>query len=207
MEATIEAIKELRSRTGSGVNAVKQALQNSNDIEEAIQYLREKGEVKAAKRAGKATENGVLGLYMHNDNRLAVLVEVATETDFASRSEAVKKFADDIALHIAVIKTEYISKDSIPEEVIENEKAVARKDVEGKPEDVANKIIDGKLQKFYKENVLTYQYLFTDESKTVEDYMNELVAQVGEKVIITRFVKMQIAQPTLSCSVDLSNVS
>jgi elongation factor Ts len=178
---------------------VKEALEQSKDVEEAIAFLREKGVAKAAKRAGREAENGILAVYNH-DGRIVVVVEVATETDFAGKSPDVTKFAQDIAVHIAAMGTEYVSVESIPEDILVQEKAAAKKDVEGKPEEVANKILEGKLQKFYKECVLTHQQLFSDDSKTVQDYLNELVGKVGEKIEITRFVKMQIAQPATACN-------
>ena len=205
MEITIEQIKELRERTGAGVGAVKEALEHAQgDNDKAIQYLREKGLAKAAKRAGKQADNGVLGIYVHGDNRMSVIVEVATETDFAARSEDVRKFANDIALHIAANEVQYASVENIPEDIIESEKATFAADVAGKPAEIAEKIIAGKLEKFYADNVITYQTLFTDETKTVQDYMNELVAKVGEKIEITRFVKIKIAAPANSCGLNIA---
>lgn len=197
MDVTIDAIKELRQRTGAGVGSVKEALAQSKDMQEAITFLRQKGVAKAAKRAGKSADNGTLGLYKHSDSRLMVVVEVATETDFASRGEDIQKFANDIALHIAAQNTEYVSKSTIPAEVIEQERKVAEKDVEGKPKDIAEKIMDGKLAKFYEQNVLLNQKLFIDDSKTVQDYLNELVAKVGEKIQITRFVKVALGNEVI----------
>ncbi len=194
MDITIDQIKELRNRTGAGVGSVKEALEFAQgDNDKAIQYLREKGLAKSAKRAGKQADNGILGIYMHGDHRMSVVVEIATETDFAARSEDVRKFADDIALHIAANETLYTSVESIPAEILENEKKTFANDVEGKPAEIAEKIVAGKLEKFYADTVVTHQQLFTDDSKTVQDYLNELVAKIGEKVEITRFVKMKIA--------------
>jgi elongation factor Ts len=196
MSATLEQIKELRNRTGAGVNAVKEAIEASaGDTEKAIQYLREKGLAKAAKRAGREAVNGVLGTYIHNDNRLVVTVEVAAETDFASRSADMLKFANEVALHIAANTVDFITVDSIPEDIVLRETEIFRSEVADKPTEVQDKIIAGKLDKFYKQGVLMNQQLFSDETKTVQDYMNELVAKLGEKIEITRFVKMKIAEP------------
>ncbi len=197
MEVTIQAIKELREKTGAGVGAVRQALAESNDVDEAITFLRKKGLAKAEKRAGKSADNGTLGVYKHSDNRMIITVEVVTETDFASRGEDVQQFANDIALHIAAMNTEYVSEDSVPQKVIDVERKVGEKDVEGKPADIAEKIIEGKIKKFYEQNVLTHQKLFTDETKTVQDYLNELVAKIGEKIIITRFVKVVLGNEVM----------
>jgi elongation factor Ts len=201
MAVTIEQIKELRGRTGAGVNAVKEALEQANgDLEKAIEFLREKGIAKANKRAGKEATNGILGTYIHPDNRLVAIVEIACETDFAAKSDAMKEFAKNIALHIAAVGSEYLNVEDIPAEVLEKEKALYQKDVEGKPAEIAEKILDGKLRKFYEQTVLTYQPYFKDESKTIQDYMNEMVAQIGEKMRFSRFVRLQIAKPTNSCN-------
>jgi len=201
MAATLEQIKDLRTRTGAGVSAVKEALEKSKgDTDKAIQFLREKGVAKAAKRAGKEAQNGILGKYVHNDNKLMVIVEVASETDFAAKSPDMLEFANDVALHVAAQDVDYITVDHVPEEVIEEEKKAFQKDVEGKPDNIAEKILEGKLQKFYKQNVLMYQDLFSDDSKTVQDYLNELVAKLGEKIEINRFIKMKIASPTCACN-------
>lgn len=202
MAITLEQIKELRDRTGAGINAVKEALEHSQgDNDKAIAYLREKGLAKAAKRAEKETTNGIIGTYIHPDNRMAVLVEIATETDFAAKSDDMQKFAKDIALHIAAVGPEYADTESIPAEILEKEKAVYAADVEGKPAEIAEKILSGRMEKFYAEKVLTHQQLFSDDSKTVQDYMNELVAKVGEKIEITKFVKLQINAQPLSAGV------
>ncbi|MBL8015193.1 MAG: elongation factor Ts [Candidatus Doudnabacteria bacterium] len=196
MEITVEQIKELRTQTGAGVGAVKAALEHSKgDMKAAIQYLREQGVAKGAKRAGKQASNGILGTYIHNDSRLVVVVEIASETDFASKSPDMQKFAKDIALHIAATDPEYVTPEEIPAEIVDAEKAVFQKDVEGKPAEIAEKILQGKLEKFYAERVLLKQQLFSDESKKVEDYLNEVLAKIGEKVQITRFVRFKLGNP------------
>lgn len=206
MEISIEQIKDLRSKTGAGVNAVREALtETKGDEDAAIKYLREKGLAKAEKRADRQTLNGVIGTYVHGDSRMAVLVEVATETDFAARSEEVKKFANDIALHIAAVGTEYIDESSIPEDILAEEKESYKADVEGKPEEIAEKILNGKLQKFYQEKTLLHQKLFTNDEITVQDYINETVAQIGERVEITKFVIMKLGIPVNSCAIKQDN--
>lgn len=196
MDATLDLIKELRQRTGVGVSAVKEALEASNNIDEAINYLRQKGLAKAAKRAGREATNGIIGMYLHTDKRTGVVVEVATETDFSARSEDIQKFANDMALQIAALNPQYVNVEAIPADILENERALAMANIpEGKSEEMVEKIVQGRLEKFYKENVLTHQNLFVDESRTVSDYINELVAKIGEKIEITRFAKLQIAMP------------
>lgn len=198
MEITLEQIKELRAQTGAGVGTVKAALEHSKgDIKAAIQYLREQGIAKGAKRAGKQASNGILGTYIHDDNRLVVIVEITSETDFAAKGADMQKFAKDIALHIAAIGPEYVKVEDVPAELVEEEKAVYAKEVAGKPAEIAEKILEGKLQKFYAERVLLKQQLFTDESKKVEDYLNETLAKIGEKVEIARFVRFKLGDQIL----------
>lgn len=192
---TVEQIKELRAQTGAGVNAVREALEKSEgDVEQAIKYLREKGLAKGDKRKGKTASNGILGTYIHSNNKLIVVVEVACETDFAEKSEDMAKFAKDLALHIAAKNPKYISVESVNKDVLAAEVELAEKGVENKPAEIKKTIIDGKLDKFYKETVLLKQELFTDETKTVGDYLNEMLVKIGEKVEITQFYKIQVGE-------------
>ena len=196
--ATIEEIKELRKITGAGINPVREALEISKgNFEEAVKYLRSKGMAKAAKRKGKVAENGILGVYVHSNHKFTVVVEVACETDFAAKSEDMMKFANDLALHIAAVNPKYINVESIDEKVLSDEKALAQEGMENKPEEIKKNIIEGRLQKFYKENVLTNQNFFGDESKTVEDLLNEMVAKIGEKIEITYFYKFNVGEEVL----------
>lgn len=196
--ATIQEIKELRALTGAGVNSVREALEATNgNIEESIKYLRSKGMAKAEKRKGKVAEHGILGTYVHSNSKFVVVVEVACETDFAAKSEDMVKFAKDLALHIAAVNPKYISVDSIDKDVLEREKASAEEGLDGKPENIKQTIIEGKLEKFYKENVLLKQNFFSDESKKVEDLLNEMLAKIGEKIEITYFYKFAVGEEVL----------
>ncbi len=200
MEITLEQIKELRAISGAGVGMVKEALEQAQgDTKKAIECLREKGVAKGAKRANRQAQNGTLGMYVHNDGKLVVVVEVATETDFAAKSSDLQKFAKDIALHIAAINPVYIDINDIPEQELEAEKSQFAKDVEGKPAEIAEKILQGRLAKFYEEKVLMEQMLFSDETKKVRDYFNEMLAKIGEKLEVTRFVRLKVGEPTASC--------
>lgn len=197
--ATLEQIKELRTRTGAGVNAVREAIEVSGgDMQKAVQYLREKGMAKADKRKGKVAEQGVLGVYVHSNSKLVTVVEVACETDFAAKSEDLMKFANDLALHIAATSPKFISEADVSQEYIDGETATMKQDLEGKPEEVQQKIMAGKLEKVYSDVVLLKQKLFTDDSKTVADYLNEMLAKIGEKIEITRFYKFQVAEATVT---------
>ncbi len=201
--ATVEQIKKLRDMTGAGVNSVREALDTSgDDLEKALAFLRQKGMAKSEKRKDRAASNGVLGTYIHSNNRVVVVVEVNCETDFAAKSADMLKFANDIALQVAATNPRFISVESIPENILNEEKETYLKDLEGKPEEVKTKILDGKLEKFYSETVLMKQVLFTDESKTVEDYLSEMLGKIGEKIVVKSFTKFEVAQDITSCSVQ-----
>lgn len=189
----IEDIKKLRDMTGVGVNAVREALEKSEgNFDAAIAYLREKGMAKSAKRKGNMADNGFIAVYTHQNSRFVVVTQVSCETDFAANSDDLKKFANDIALHVAAVNPTYIEVDSVPGDVVDSEKKVFEAEVAGKPAEVKEKIMEGKLAKFFGENVLMEQKLFTDETKTVKDYLNELVAKLGEKIEVSYFYKFSI---------------
>lgn len=200
MTITLDQIKELRKRTGVGVSVVKEALEECNgDMEKSIQYLREKGIAKGAKRAGRQADKGFVTSYIHGDGHIGVLVELNSETDFASRNDRFRELAHDIALHIAASDPQYTLISDIPENILNAEKEVYRKDLEGKPEQVQEKIIEGKLQKFYEQVVLMEQPFVKDDKKKIKDLINEALAAIGEKIEIGRFVRFQIAEPSSSC--------
>jgi elongation factor Ts len=191
---SMDQIKELRKRTGVGVNYVKEALESSSgDVEKAILYLRQKGIAKAAKRSAKVTNYGYIASYVHGEGQIGILVEIGTETDFAARNEKLREVAHDIALHVAANDPQYLSIESVPEDVLNNEKAVFEKDLEGKPDNVKEKIIEGKLSSFYQQVVLLEQTYLKDESKKVKDVVSELVAAIAENVHIGRFSRIQVA--------------
>ncbi|HEX9804579.1 MAG TPA: translation elongation factor Ts [Candidatus Dojkabacteria bacterium] len=200
MAVTLDQIKELRKRTGVGIHQVKEALQNSDgDMEKAILYLREKGMAKAAKRADKSADYGTIGVYVHGDGNLATMVEISSETDFAARSDQFKELAHSIAMHVAASDPQYVNIEDIPENILENEKKVFKKELEGKPENVQEKILEGKLSKFYEEIVLMEQVYVKDDSKKIKDVINDAVASIGEKIEIGRFARIQIAGGGSSC--------
>ncbi|MBD3279928.1 translation elongation factor Ts [Candidatus Dojkabacteria bacterium] len=202
-DISLKQIKELRKRTGVGIQNVKEALEESDgDIEKAVVYLRKKGIAKAAKRAGKAAENGFIAHYIHGGGQIGVLVELNSETDFAARNERFQELAHDIAMHIAANNPEYISIEDIPEEELDKEKKVYAKDLEGKPENVKEKILEGKLSKHYQEVVLLEQPFLKDDSKKVKDLLNEAVAAIGEKVEIGRYARFEISAPANGCGLE-----
>lgn len=202
MKITLEMIKDLRNKTGAGITVVKQALEKyDGDPEKALIFLREKGLAKALKRAEKRAANGLIVSYIHGNGSLGVLLELNSETDFAAKSEKFQELAHEIALQIAANNPEYIAIENIPADVMEREKDLAIKDIDPKkPEQVREKIIEGKLQKYYLDFVLLEQPYFKDESKKIKDLINDYVAVLGEKIEIGRFCRFKLAGSAVSCN-------
>ena len=197
MTASVEDIKKLRELTGAGVLDCREALESSNgDIENAVILLREKGLSKAAKRADRETHNGRLELYSHGDGRVGVMVEVNCETDFVARTDAFKEFAHEIALQVAASSPGWIREEDVPEEVIEEKREIARKiaEEEGKPADIIERIVDGKMKKFFDEACLLRQEYIRDEDQTVEDLLKELIVSTGENISIRRFERWAVGE-------------
>lgn len=194
MKISLKTIKELREKTGAGVTMVKEAVEKSKgDFEKALLYLREKGVAKAEKRASKRAEKGFIYSYIHGDGSIGVMVELNSETDFVAKNEKFMDLAKEIALQIASNNPEYISISDIPQEILSREEELASKEVDtNKPKEIIEKIISGRMQKFYQDFVLLEQRYFKDESKTVKDLINDKVAVLGEKIEIGRFVRFII---------------
>jgi elongation factor Ts len=191
-------VKKLRAQTGAGINLCKEALESSKgDVSKALDYIRKKGALKAEKRAERETAQGVIGTYIHGvDQRVAALVEVNCETDFVALNEVFKKFAHELAMQVAAMKPEYVDRASVPADVIEKEKEIYRTSdkLKGKPENIIEKILDGKMEKFFEENCLLDQVYFKDESLKVRDLLNEAVAKIGEKIVISRIYRMEVGR-------------
>lgn len=197
MEITAGMVKELRERTGVGPLDCKKALEQFNgDMDKAANYLREKGLAKAVKKAGRAANEGVIQTYTHHNGRLAVIVEINCETDFVAKTPAFQSFARDVAMHIANLAPKYLTREEVPASVIEAERETLRKQTlqEGKPENVVDKIVDGRLGKFYEEIVLMEQPFIKDDSVTIEDLRKQVVAEVGENVVIRRFARFELGE-------------
>jgi elongation factor Ts len=197
MAVTAEQIKQLRAETGVGVLDCRNALEQSGgDFEKAVEILRQKGLAIAAKRAEREATEGMLELYSHGNGRVGVMVEVNSESDFVARSEAFRKFAHEIALQIAASAPLYVSPDDVPAEVLENERAKARQLAldEGKPEAVAEKIVEGRLAKFFDETCLLRQTYIRNEDLTIEQLLHQNVAAIGENIIIRRFVRWEVGE-------------
>ncbi|HEY46937.1 MAG TPA: translation elongation factor Ts [Anaerolineae bacterium] len=197
MTISIDLIKELRDRTGAGILACREALEETNgDLEKAVALLRERGLAAAAKRADRETHDGVLDLYNHGDGRVGVIVEVNCETDFVARTEEFRHFAHEMALQIAATSPHWIRVEDIPEAVIEEERQNARiwARESGKPENVIERIVEGRLGKFYDDNCLLRQPYIRDDAKTVDELLKEMIAATGENVAIRRFVRWTVGE-------------
>ncbi len=197
MAISIESIKELRKATGAPMMDCKAALESSNgDFDGAVDYLREKGLSKAAKRSDRDASEGVVELYSHGDGRVGVIVEVNCETDFVSRSEGFRSFAHEIALQIAAASPLCVKEEDFPADVLAREEEVARATSleEGKPENMIERIVEGRLNKFKKENVLMNQAYIRDDSKTIADLLNESIAAMGENIVIRRFKRWELGE-------------
>ncbi|MDK2820582.1 MAG: elongation factor Ts [Clostridia bacterium] len=194
---TASTVKELRTRTGAGMMDCKKALQEANgDMEKAIEFLRKMGLATAAKRAGKEASEGLVHAYIHGIGRIGVLIEVNCETDFVAKTDDFKELVHNLAMQVAAAKPTYISREEVPEEVVAKEKEILKEQAlnEGKPEKVIDKIIEGRLEKFYQENCLLEQPFIKDADKTVQDIINEKVASLGEKVVVRRFTRYEVGE-------------
>ena len=191
------AVKELREKTGAGIMDCKEALSECNgDISKAVDFLRKKGLATAAKRAGRATTEGIIESYIHMDSKLGVLVEINCETDFVAKNDDFKEFAKNIAMHITATNPVSIRPEDVPKEIIDKEKEIYRAQVleMGKPEQIADKIVDGKMKKYFSENCLMNQAYVRDPNITIEDLLNEMVAKIGENITIKRFARFKIGE-------------
>lgn len=201
MAISIELIKQLREETGAGILDCRKALETYNgDINKAIEYLREKGLAKAAKRADREVLEGMLELYSHGNGRVGVMVEVNCETDFVARSAAFRKFAHEVALQIAAGVPKWVRVEDIPAEVLDQEREKARNlaVTEGKAEKVIERIVEGKMEKFYNDNCLLRQTYVRDEEITLDDLRNQNIAAIGENIVIRRFARWEVGEDAQS---------
>ncbi len=188
----VEDVKKLRDQTGAGMMKAKEALENSGgDFDKAVTYLREKGEATAAKKSDREARAGLIEGYVHS-GRIGVLVEVNCETDFVARTEDFKTFVRDVAMHVAAASPEYLNPEAVPAEVVESEKAIYRKEVEGKPAEILEKIVDGKLAKYYEQVCLVNQPFVKDPDITIGKLTTDLIAKLGENIVIRRYERMEL---------------
>jgi elongation factor Ts len=187
---TAKDVQELRARTGAGMMECKK------DIEQAIEYLRKRGIAKAEKRAGKATSEGMVGSYIHHNGRLGVLVEVGCETDFVARTDDFKNLVRAIAEHVAAAAPLGIDKDAVPADKVEKERRIFEEQVRqsGKPENMIEKIVTGKIEAYYRDVALLHQAWVREPKKTIGDLIKETSAKVGEAIVVKRFVRFQLGE-------------
>ncbi|PJZ49804.1 translation elongation factor Ts [Leptospira saintgironsiae] len=193
--STTDLIKELRDRTGAGLMDCKKALlENNNDLDKSADWLREKGIAKASKKAGRVTKEGRNISYIHGDGKIGVLLELNSETDFVARNEAFEALGKEICLQIAAMAPLYVSEEQVPAEDIERETKVleAQLKEEGKKPEQIEKIIPGKIKKYYSEVCLLNQAFIKDNTKTVDDLVKESIAKFGENIIVARFARFQV---------------
>ncbi|MCL2496387.1 MAG: translation elongation factor Ts [Clostridiales bacterium] len=196
-EINAQMVKDLRERTGAGMMDCKKALSESaGDMEKAVDFLREKGLAAAAKKAGRVAAEGLVEAYIHGGGRIGVLVEINCETDFVAKTPEYKEFCRDIAMQVAASSPEYVCREDVPQEIIEHERSIARAQAlnEGKPEQIVEKIVDGRIEKYFKEVCLLEQVFIKDTDKTVRQILMEKVAKIGENISIRRFARYQVGE-------------
>ncbi|MCD6463858.1 MAG: translation elongation factor Ts [Thermotogae bacterium] len=196
-EITASMVKQLRDMTGAGMMDCKNALvEAEGDFDKAIEILRKRGAAKAAKKAGRTTNEGIIHAYIHHNKRVGVLLELNCETDFVARTDEFQQLAKNLAMQIAAMSPRWVKIEDVPEEVVEKEKEIYREQVKGtgKPDHVVEKIVEGKLKKFFEENCLLEQTFFMDESKKIKDLITEAIAKLGENIQVSRFVRMAIGE-------------
>ena len=199
MEINAAQVKELRDSTGAGIMDCKKALQESEgDIEKALRILREKGLAGAQKKSGRVASDGIIDSYIHLNSRIGVLLEVNCETDFVARNETFRAMVHDVAMHIAASSPLYVSPEDIPEDVLEQEREINRNRAlkEGKPEKVVDKIVEGRLKKYYEEICLLEQPFVKDPEISIAELVQRTIAAVGENIVVRRFARFQVGEAT-----------
>ena len=197
MSVTPQMVKELRERTGAGMMDCKNALlETKGDMEQAIDYLRKKGLASAAKKAGRVAAEGAVGSYIHAGGKIGVLVEVNCETDFVARTDEFQELVKDIAMHIAAADPKFVRREEVTEDVLVRERDIIREKTlaEGKPEKVVDKIVEGRMDKFFGESVLLEQAFVKDPDKTIQNMISEKIAKIGENIVVRRFSRFKLGE-------------
>lgn len=197
MSLDMSLVKKLREQTGVGILECKKAIQEANnDYEKAEELLRKKGFEKAKSKASRATNQGLIGSYIHSNGQIGVLLELGCETDFVAKNEDFKALAKDISMQIAAMNPLYISENDIPADVVEKEKEIYRDQMKnsGKPDNIIEKIIEGKIKKYYSEICLLHQAFFKEDKKTIENRIAETIHKIGENIVVKRFVRYQVGE-------------
>ena len=197
MAVDMAAVRKLREQTGIGILECKKALEEvAGDFDKAIDHLRKKGYEKAKSKSSRATNQGVINSYIHSNSRIGVLLEVGCETDFVAKNEDFMQFTKDVCLQIAAMNPEFISSKDISEDVINKEKDIIREQLKdsGKPENIIDNIVEGKLKKYYSEVCLLNQTFFKDDQFTIESLLTEKIHKIGENIVIKRFTRYEVGE-------------
>jgi elongation factor Ts len=197
VEVTAQQVKQLRDATGAGFQDCRKALaENGGDMDQAVAYLRKKGISTAAKKADRVAKDGIVQTYMHHNGRVGVLIEVNSETDFVARTDQFKKFAKDLALHVANMAPRYLKREDVPQADVDHERNMQREKTlnEGKKEAVVDKIVDGRMDKWYEEIVLLEQPWLHDDKQKVGDVLTGLIAEIKENIVIRRFARFALGE-------------
>ncbi len=195
-----QSVKQLREATGAGWMDCKAALAaNGGDVEQAVAWLRKKGMATAQRKAGRTTSEGCVASYVHAGSKIGVMLELNCETDFVARTEEFRRLAHDMAMHVAAAEPRFIRREDVSAEMLDKEREIYRAQViaSGKPEKIADKIVEGKLEKFYEENCLYEQHFIKDDKLTVKEVIDAVIAKVGENVTVRRYVRFKLGEPVL----------
>ena len=195
MTITSQMVKELRDKTNAGMMDCKKALTETNgDMEKAVDHLRQKGLAVAQKRSGRATSEGIIQTYIHADGKLGAMVDVNCETDFVAKNSDFIEFAKNVALHVAAVAPVSVSREEVPEDLAERERNIFKQQAidSGKPENIAEKMVSGKMDRFYAENCLMEQKFVKNPDLSIQDLLNELIAKLGENISVKRFQRFQV---------------
>jgi elongation factor Ts len=192
-----QLVKQLRERTGAGFAACREALiEAQGNLESAIDILRKKGQAAAAKKAQRATSEGLVGSYIHAGGKIGVLVEVNCESDFVARTEDFQRLCHDVAMHIAALDPRFLRREEVTQEILDREREIYKDQAKqtGKPENVIEKIVSGKMEKFYEENCLYEQHFIKDEGVTIKELVDQAIAKVGENIVVRRFSRFKVGE-------------
>ncbi len=196
MAVNVDLIKKLREKTNAPMMDCKKALVEANgDMKTAMEILKKRGQIVALKKAGRTAKEGVIESYIHSNNKIGVLLEVNCETDFVSRNEEFRRFVKDVCMQVAASSPAYVLREEVPKSIIEREKEILKEQVKGKkPPKVMDKIIEGKLEKFYSEVCLMDQPFIKDDKITIKEYLGTLIGKIGENIVVRRFVRFQVGE-------------
>ena len=195
MVVNTDLIKKLRDKTNAPMMDCKKALLEANgDLKTAVEILKKRGQIVALKKAGRSAKEGVVDSYIHSNGKIGVLLEVNCETDFVSRNEEFRRFVKDVCMQIAASSPAYVSRETVPKSIVDREKEIFKEQVKGKPEKVMDKIVTGKLEKFYSEVCLMDQPFIKDDKITIKEYLATLIGKIGENILVRRFVRFQVGE-------------